>query len=57
VISVSDGGIELPTEVVPDDPSSLGLTLVRLRVQQLQGTLQVDNGRGTTISVVFPALV
>jgi two-component sensor histidine kinase len=32
----------------------MGLQLVRLLVEQLQGTLQVDRSQGTRFTVAFP---
>jgi two-component sensor histidine kinase len=52
-ISVQDNGPGLPTGY--EQTGSLGLTLVRLLVDQIDGTLDIDSSEnGTTIHIRFP---
>ena len=56
-IRVVDDGIGLPQELIEpraDDGGSLGLTLVRLLVEQLGGTMEVTVGNGTRFLIRFP---
>lgn len=55
--SVADNGCGLPAHVDPLDPlqaSSMGLQLVRLLVEQLQGRMEVDRSQGTRFTIAFP---
>jgi len=52
-ISVTDNGPGLPTDY--ENSSSLGLTLVKLLVDQIDGTMNIDSsGNGTNICISFP---
>jgi two-component sensor histidine kinase len=51
---VGDNGVGLPIDVDPDTASSLGLELVRILVQQLNGTMLIKRGQGTTFVITFP---
>ena len=53
VLSVRDDGIGLP-ESARTSTASLGLQLVRILTEQLQGELSIDTQPGTTFEVVFP---
>jgi two-component sensor histidine kinase len=55
VLEVRDTGVGIPADVDAHKPRSLGLQLVSMLVEQLHGTLQVETGEGTRISVTFPA--
>ena len=50
---VSDNGVGLPPDFSLEDVSSLGLQLVTMLTRQLEGTLAVDHGQGTTLAVRF----
>jgi PAS domain S-box-containing protein len=52
-LTVSDNGVGLPTGVDPENPISLGLTLVKLLTRQLKATLEVKREAGTTFKIVF----
>ncbi|HSV56544.1 MAG TPA: PAS domain-containing protein, partial [Magnetospirillaceae bacterium] len=52
---VSDDGIGMPAGIDLESSDSLGLTLVRLLVDQLRGTLRMSAGHGTVFSIRFPA--
>lgn len=51
-LAVSDDGIGLPADA---RKGSLGLSLVRLLVEQLNGTMEMAAGDGTTFLARFPA--
>lgn len=56
-IEASDDGIGLPEGLLEQNEEqrgSLGLTLVRLLVGQLDGTMSVSVDRGTTYRILFP---
>jgi two-component sensor histidine kinase len=58
--NIADNGVGLPPETASGSPSSLGLQLVALLVEQLHGTLTVErngaggDGDGVRFSVCFP---
>ncbi len=54
ILTISDNGIGLAPDVNVQDPATLGLRLVRLLTQQLEGTIARHEGIGTTISITFP---
>jgi two-component sensor histidine kinase/sensor domain CHASE-containing protein len=53
-LAVSDDGIGFPENLDYRNPASLGLRIVNTLVQQIQGTLTLDAGRGTSFLVTFP---
>lgn len=53
-LTVHDNGIGFATGDMGEDPSSMGLRMVRLLCDQLHGSLKVDSGSGARISVLFP---
>ncbi len=53
-LHLADDGIGMPADVVVERADSLGLTLVRLLVEQLGGTMRVDRGHGTSFLIQFP---
>ena len=52
-LSISDNGIGLPDDLDPDTAQSMGMSLVPLLVNQLNGTLKVDTGEGTGYHIYF----
>jgi two-component system CheB/CheR fusion protein len=54
VLSVADNGEGLPQELDPHQTTSLGLQLVNLLAEQLEGALVLDRTQGTRFSVSFP---
>ena len=54
-LDISDNGIGLPEDLDLNKPRSLGLQLVRLLTQQLQGQLEYHNNNGAAFSITFPA--
>jgi len=53
-LSVGDNGRGLPPDLDPMHATSMGLQLVRLLVEQLQGTLQLDRSQGVRFTITFP---
>ena len=54
MLTVGDDGIGLPENIHVESATSLGLQLVTLLTEQLDGSLTVDTSRGTSMSIVFP---
>ena len=54
---VSDTGVGLPHEVDERNSPSLGLQLVSLLLQKLDGTSEVQRSTGTTWTMTFPELL
>jgi PAS domain S-box-containing protein len=52
-LSVSDDGVGLPGADIADTSPSMGMTLIRLLAEQIEGSLEVDLSAGTTIAVAF----
>ncbi len=52
-LSISDNGVGLPPDLDFDNPSSLGLQLVSMLIQQLKGTIELDRSAGTSFNITF----
>jgi PAS domain S-box-containing protein len=52
-LTVSDNGVGIPADVDLQNPATLGLTVVRLLVGQLGGSLEVDRSQGTRFRIDF----
>ena len=50
---VSDNGVGIPPEIDFDKIESLGLQLVKSLTNQIDGTLELDRGQGTTYTIQF----
>lgn len=55
-LCVSDNGCGLPADLNLETAETMGLYLIRMLVIQIQGTLLLGNGSGTTLSVRFPIM-
>jgi two-component sensor histidine kinase/FixJ family two-component response regulator len=55
VLTVSDNGIGFPSDLDVCKTDSLGLRLVNVLVDQLDGTLEVHSGDGTQFKITFTA--
>lgn len=55
IFTIKDNGIGLPPSMNPKEHDSLGLTLINLLADQLDGTLSISGSSGTEISIQFPA--
>jgi two-component sensor histidine kinase len=53
VLTVSDDGIGLPVALDFLDTESLGLQLVVTLVKQLEGSIELDDGKGTAFKIAF----
>ncbi|HKP58734.1 MAG TPA: PAS domain S-box protein [Polyangiales bacterium] len=53
-LTVADDGVSIPEDKRSDFSSSLGLELVSILVEQIQGTLQTSYEAGTSFRIVFP---
>ena len=53
-LSVQDNGVGMPPELDFRDPKSLGMHLIHIFVDQLQGSIKLLAGKGTHLEVVFP---
>lgn len=52
-IVIKDNGIGMPADVMEESSTSIGLTLVKLLEQQLDGDVHFSNDNGTEFSLVF----
>ncbi|MDH5745101.1 MAG: hypothetical protein OEZ52_16285, partial [Candidatus Aminicenantes bacterium] len=50
---VSDNGVGLPRSLDVTKTESLGLQLVTMLVEQLQGSLSIDRNGGTSFEIIF----
>ena len=53
---VSDDGVGLPKDLDVTQTESLGLQLVSMLVEQLQGTMRIEKNQGTSFEIVFKKL-
>ena len=53
LLTIQDDGVGLPESSTLDSEKSLGLYIVRLLVEQLGGTINIDRQNGTSFSVRF----
>jgi two-component sensor histidine kinase len=52
-LTVSDNGISMPDDLDLSNTGSLGLKLVRVLTDQIEGKLEVDRSEGTTFRIRF----
>jgi PAS domain S-box-containing protein len=50
---VSDNGLGFPQNIDFRNTGSLGLQLVNILVEQLEGTIELEEGRGTSFKILF----
>ena len=53
-VSVSDSGVGLPPGFNPDTSQSLGMTIIHVLTQQLDGNLEIVGSPGTSFTARFP---
>ncbi|WP_048815506.1 sensor histidine kinase [Methanosalsum zhilinae] len=53
LLKVTDDGIGIPDDFDIERSESLGLKLINMLVQQLQGTVNIDNSNGTSYAIIF----
>jgi len=54
-LAIQDNGVGIRDEVDMDNPSSLGLQLVKLLVEQLDGTIKYEKDGGSKFTIMFNA--
>jgi len=54
-LSVADNGSGVPADVSVEEPKSVGLRLVNIFVDQLQGTIKLVRGEGARFEIRLPA--
>jgi len=52
---VEDNGMGLPSHIDFEKSESLGLELIRLLIAQIDGTMQLDQRKGTKYKIQFKA--
>jgi two-component sensor histidine kinase len=52
-LSIKDNGIGLPNGHLPETPNTLGLRLVNLFTDQLNGSLQYSSNKGACFTILF----
>jgi PAS domain S-box-containing protein len=52
-LMVSDNGVGLPPSIDPEKKKTLGLSLIYLLAEQIQGTIRIDRAGGTTYTIIF----
>jgi two-component sensor histidine kinase len=57
LLSISDNGVGLPVGFRMEDQQSLGMFIIRLLVEQLDGSLSLDTTGGTSFSIRFRNLI
>ncbi len=53
-LRVADDGVGLPPDLNPDQTDTLGLQLVYILTEQLQGSLEISRHDGTAFEILFP---
>ena len=53
-LTVQDNGVGLPPSFKPEESGHFGFTLVNTLVQQLSGSMDIQNDNGTQITITFP---
>ena len=53
IVTVGDNGIGFPPAYLPESSSSLGLYIVRLLTEQLDGSIHIDQDHGATFTIKF----
>ena len=54
VLQISDDGVGLPVGFEPSMSSSMGMEIVSILTQQLDGRLQIDGSKGARFEISFP---
>lgn len=53
-LAIRDDGVGIPADIVVEQTDTLGLTLVRMLVDQLGGTMRIAREHGTSFLIQFP---
>jgi PAS domain S-box-containing protein len=54
LLLVSDNGVGLPKDLDITNTESMGFLLIKSMIEQLNGSLQIEQGQGTTFKITFP---
>ena len=54
ILTIKDDGVGMPGGMDFRNPSTLGLRIVNILVEQLKGTLSLNPGPGTSFTIIFP---
>ena len=52
-LQIKDDGQGIPKDINLESPNSMGFTLINAFVKQMNGTIQIKNNKGTTITIIF----
>ncbi|MCP4130467.1 MAG: GAF domain-containing protein [bacterium] len=52
-LKICDNGVGLPEEINPEEKKTLGLSIVAILTEQLDGRLEVDRKNGTAVTITF----
>ena len=53
-LTIGDDGVGMPRDLDFRNPSTLGLRIVNILVEQIKGTLALNPGPGTSFTLTFP---
>jgi len=53
-LSISDSGVGLPKGFDPKTSDTMGFQMITSLVEQIDGSLKVENKKGTTVTIEFP---
>jgi two-component sensor histidine kinase len=53
-LSVADNGVGLPAELEVEQASTMGLQLLRMLTDELNGSVAITREGGTTFTIAFP---
>jgi len=54
LLEVSDNGVGIKDEEISAENETMGLSLIRLLVKQMNGTMEIHRNGGTAFSIIFP---
>lgn len=57
ILEVSDDGIGFPPDIDFNNTPSLGLKVVNVLVDQIDGEIKMDSANGTVFAVIFPEVI
>jgi two-component sensor histidine kinase len=57
ILSYNDDGVGLPEHFTIESSDSLGILIVKTLVEQLKGTLEISNNKGTNFIIKFPTVI
>jgi two-component sensor histidine kinase len=55
-LTIKDDGVGLPEGFSLEDPSSLGMLIIKLLVEQIKAELVIKNHHGTSFSIIFKGI-